>query len=90
MRPERLDGVLPGAMRQHAPLFLCQNTPVADDRINRFFLVNMRWLQHLEPLSAVLFAALLLGEKMSVIQYVGVVCIIGGAMIGELIRKKTQ
>jgi hypothetical protein len=46
MRPERLDGVLPGAMRQHAPLFLCQNTPVADDRINRFFLVNMRRLQH--------------------------------------------
>jgi len=50
MRPERLDGVLPGAMRQHAPLFLCQNTPVADDRINRFFLVNMRWLQQQQRL----------------------------------------
>ncbi len=43
---------------------------------------------YLEPLSAVFFAALLLGEKMSAVQYVGVVCIIGGAMIGELVRKR--
>lgn len=43
---------------------------------------------YLEPLSAVVFAALLLGEKMTVIQIVGAVCIIGGAMIGELIKPK--
>ena len=43
---------------------------------------------YLEPLSAVVFAALLLGEKMTVIQIVGAVCIIGGAMIGELIEPK--
>lgn len=43
---------------------------------------------YLEPLSAVAFAALLLGEKMTVIQIVGAVCIIGGAMIGELIKPK--
>ncbi len=43
---------------------------------------------YLEPLSAVVFAALLLGEKMTVIQIVGAVCIIGGAMIGELINPK--
>ena len=43
---------------------------------------------YLEPLSAVIFAALLLGEKMAIIQIIGAVCIIGGAMIGELIKPK--
>ncbi len=43
---------------------------------------------YLEPLSAVVFAALLLGEKMTIVQIVGAVCIIGGAMIGELIKPK--
>ena len=43
---------------------------------------------YLEPLSAVVFAALLLGEKMTIVQIVGAVCIIGGAMIGELIKSK--
>ena len=41
---------------------------------------------YLEPLSAVIFSVLLLGEKMTIIQIVGAVCIIGGAMIGELIK----
>lgn len=41
---------------------------------------------YLEPLSAVIFATLLLNEKMTVTQYIGTVCIIGGAMIGELIK----
>lgn len=43
---------------------------------------------YLEPLSAVVFAALLLGEKMTIVQIVGAICIIGGAMIGELIKSK--
>ncbi len=43
---------------------------------------------YLEPLSAVVFAAILLGEKMTLIQVVGAACIIGGAMIGELIKPK--
>ena len=43
---------------------------------------------YLEPLSAVVFAAILLGEKMTIIQIIGAACIIGGAMIGELIRPK--
>ena len=43
---------------------------------------------YLEPLSAVVFAAVLLGEKMNSIQIVGAVCIIGGAMIGELVNTK--
>ena len=41
---------------------------------------------YLEPLSAVVFAALLLNEKMTLIQIVGAACIIGGAMIGELVK----
>ncbi len=45
---------------------------------------------YLEPLSAVVFAALLLGEKMTIIQIVGAVCIIGGAMIGELIKPQNN
>ena len=43
---------------------------------------------YLEPLSAVVFAALLLGEKLSATQYIGAVCIIGGAMIGELVKER--
>ncbi len=43
---------------------------------------------YLEPLSAVVFASLLLGEKMTVVQIAGAICIIGGAMIGELIKPK--
>lgn len=41
---------------------------------------------YLEPMSAVVFAALLLNEKMSVMQIIGAVFIIGGAMVGELIK----
>ncbi len=40
---------------------------------------------YLEPLSAVVFSSLLLGEKMTGMQIAGAVCIIGGAMVGELI-----
>ena len=43
---------------------------------------------YLEPLSAVVFATVLLGEKMTIIQIIGAVCIVGGAMIGELIKPK--
>ncbi len=43
---------------------------------------------YLEPLSAVVFAALLLGESMTALQFAGAACIIGGAMVGELVRPK--
>lgn len=42
---------------------------------------------YLEPLSAVVFATLLLNEKMSIPQIAGAICIIGGAMISELVKK---
>lgn len=45
---------------------------------------------YLEPLSAVVFAALLLGEKMTTHQYLGAAFIISGAMIGELIKKRNN
>ena len=43
---------------------------------------------YLEPLSAVVSAALLLGESMTALQIIGAVCIIGGAMISELIKSR--
>lgn len=45
---------------------------------------------YLEPLSAVVFSALLLNEKMTPIQSVGAILIIGGAMFGELTRLKKK
>ncbi len=43
---------------------------------------------YLELLSAVVFATLLLSEKMTVMQTIGAVCIILGAMIGELVKPR--
>lgn len=43
---------------------------------------------YLEPLSAVIFSALILSERMTPIQIIGAACIIGGAMVGELIKSK--
>ena len=43
---------------------------------------------YLEPLSALLFSAALLGEKLSLLQIVGAVLILGGAAFGELFRGK--
>lgn len=43
---------------------------------------------YLEPLSALLFSAVLLGEKLSFIQIVGAMLILGGAAFGELFRQK--
>ena len=43
---------------------------------------------YLELFSAVIFARFLLGDEMSILQIIGAVCIIGGAMIGELVKSK--
>ena len=42
---------------------------------------------YIEPLTAVVSAALLLNEKMTLLQIIGAACIIGGAMIGELYQR---
>lgn len=43
-------------------------------------------LGYLEPLSALVFSAALLGEKLSLVQIAGAVLILGGAAFGELFR----
>lgn len=45
---------------------------------------------YLEPLSAVIFSSLLLDEQLTMLQFIGAVLIIGGAMCGELIKEKTK
>lgn len=43
---------------------------------------------YLEPLSALLFSALLLGERMAALQWLGAVLILGGAAFAELYRPR--
>ena len=45
-------------------------------------------LGYIEPLSALLFSALFLGENLSPLQLVGAACILGGAALGELYKEK--
>jgi len=45
-------------------------------------------LGYLEPLSALLFAAVFLGESLSPLQAVGAALILGGAAFGELLRQR--
>jgi drug/metabolite transporter (DMT)-like permease len=45
---------------------------------------------YLEPLSAVVFSALFLRERMTPVQVVGVVLILGGAAFGELYRSRRK
>lgn len=47
-------------------------------------------LGYLEPLSALIFSAAILGEKLSLVQVAGAVLILGGAAFGELFRQKGQ
>lgn len=47
-------------------------------------------LGYLEPLSAVIFSAVLPSERMSIVQIIGAVLIIGGAMFGELVKPKNK
>ena len=41
-------------------------------------------ISYIDPVSALIFSALLLEETMTAVQMIGAVCIIGGAMFGEL------
>ncbi len=45
-------------------------------------------LGYLEPLSALLFSTILLGESLSLLQLIGAACILGGAALGELYKEK--
>ena len=44
---------------------------------------------YLEPLSAVIFSVIFLGEPMDSLRLIGIMLILGGAAFGELFRKKT-
>jgi drug/metabolite transporter (DMT)-like permease len=45
---------------------------------------------YLEPLGALVFSALLLGEKLNAIQIAGAVLILGGAGFGELMGQRQR
>ena len=45
-------------------------------------------LGYLEPLSALVFSAILLGENLSLLQLIGAACILGGAALGELYKEE--
>jgi drug/metabolite transporter (DMT)-like permease len=45
-------------------------------------------LGYLEPLSALVFSAIVLGESLSPLQLMGAACILGGAALGELYKEK--
>ena len=47
-------------------------------------------LGYLEPLSAVVFSAVILSESMHIIQIIGAILIIGGAMFGELVKVNSK
>lgn len=47
-------------------------------------------LGYLEPLSALLFSALILGEHLTILQLLGAACILGGAALGELYKEKKK
>ncbi len=47
-------------------------------------------ISYVDPVSALLFSALLLHESMTPLQLLGAVLIIGGAMVGELCRRKAD
>lgn len=49
---------------------------------------SVAMISYVDPVSALLFSALLLGERMSTIQIFGAVLIIGGAILGELKPKR--
>lgn len=45
---------------------------------------------YLEPLFAVVLSAVILGETFGPLQVVGAICIIGGAILGEIANSKAQ
>ena len=45
---------------------------------------------YLEPLSALVFSAAILQERLTIIQVVGAIIILGGAALGEFLRPSLQ
>jgi len=58
--------------------------------IGRLPVQSVSILGYLEPLSAIIFSAVFLGEKLGFVQIVGAALILGGAAYGELFRSKNS
>lgn len=58
--------------------------------IGRLPVQSVSILGYIEPLSALVFSAAILGEKLSFVQIVGAMLILGGAAYGELVRSKNK
>ena len=58
--------------------------------ISRLPVQSVSILGYLEPLSALIFSAAILGEKLGFLQMAGAVLILGGAAFGELFRSKNK
>ena len=58
--------------------------------IGRLPVQSVSILGYLEPLSALVFSVVILGETLSPVQIVGAVLILGGAAYGELFRKRNK
>lgn len=58
--------------------------------LSKLHVQSVAVLGYLEPLSAVVLSAVLLSERMSLIQIIGAALIIGGAMFGELVKPKLK
>jgi len=58
--------------------------------IDRLPVQSVSILGYLEPLSALIFSAAILGEKLSLVQIAGAALILGGAAYGELFRSKNK
>ena len=54
--------------------------------ISRLLIQSVAILGYLDALSAVIFAVIFLGERMSPLQIIGAICIVGGAMFSECYR----
>lgn len=58
--------------------------------IGRLPVQTVSILGYLDPFSALIFSAAILGEKLSLMQIAGAVLILGGAAFGELFRSKNK
>lgn len=47
-------------------------------------------LSYIDPVAAIIFSRIFLGEKLSMLQVVGAAMILGGALFGELSREKSE
>ncbi len=58
--------------------------------IGRLPVQSVSILGYLEPLSALIFSVVILAEKLSLVQTIGAVLILGGAAFGEMVRSKKK